>query len=153
MSVGKFSHFLEVGGSLFFSLTGETNSGLTSSSVLFGELHSHSLEDFSGVSLEGGVEDTATVNNDESEFFVIIEEIQKQVWMEGVIAEVFGGSDWLERLEINVDFLFSLSVLQQNNTAKHNKSIFGSSVVQLQSYTQIIRYLKSVGVTYSLWWK
>lgn len=73
--------------------------------MLFGQLDLHSLQNFFVVSLEGGKEDTVTINDDKSEFLVVLEQVLERLSVEPVLALVSEHSLGLEGLEVNGDLL------------------------------------------------
>ena len=60
--------------SFFFSEPGETESGLTSSAVLFGKVDGEFMDDFAGIAGECTKETTVSVHDNEAETGVVFEE-------------------------------------------------------------------------------
>jgi len=71
---GKFSDFSDVVMSLFFSDSRETQSRLTTASVLFGEHNRQTLKDFLCITLKRCIEHSITVYDNKSELFVVLKE-------------------------------------------------------------------------------
>ena len=69
---GELANFAHIVVALFFTNTRKTKSGLTTTTVLFGQLHVHPLQNFFVVALEGGVEHTVTIDNHEAELLVVV---------------------------------------------------------------------------------
>lgn len=71
----QLCYFLDVGASLFFSNSRKSVSGLTTSTMLLWKLDSHFVKNISDITLEGGEKCTCTIDDDESEFFVIFKQV------------------------------------------------------------------------------
>jgi hypothetical protein len=106
---------------LFVTKTRETKSGLTSTSVLLGQIHSELMDDIASVSRNGSKQGTVTIHDDEAELGVRFEQLRKGLRVELVIAHVQGGVDGLVRREINIDLLF-LTLVSDDSTAVDDKS-------------------------------
>ena len=69
---GELANFAHIVVALFLTNTRKTKGGLTTTTVLLGQLHVHSLQNFFVVALKGGVEHTVTVDNNEPELFIVV---------------------------------------------------------------------------------
>ena len=117
---------------LLFSETSETNGGLTTTTVLLGELDGHTLDDLLVVTLEGGEEHTITVNDNETELVVILKEGEEWLRLEAVLAlvgEHINGAEWFQG---DLDLSLSVTILHQNDTTEDDKTIGWDMLVQLQ---------------------
>jgi hypothetical protein len=119
---------------LLNSLTGESHRRLTSSSVLFGELHGHALEDLSVASLESTEKYTITIHDNESELLIIFEKSVKGFSVERVLALVLENVNGLEGLDINHNFFLWLSVFHHDDSAENAKTVLRSIFVQLELF-------------------
>src|SRR5271170_6863621 len=90
--------------SFFVAETGETERGLTSSTVFFGEIDGKFVNYFTGVSCESTKETAVAVHDDETKTGVVFEEGVEGFCVEFVVAEVEGCVDGFEGFEINVEF-------------------------------------------------
>ena len=129
---GHFTALRNVGVSLFFSETSKTHGRLSSTPVLLWQLHRHALKALFVVALQRGKEDTITVNNDKAKLFVVFEQRVKWFSLERVLATVSEHIDWPERLQINRDLLFSLSIFEKDNSAEDNQTVLRRVFVQFQ---------------------
>ena len=120
---------------LFFSKTSETHSGLSTSTVLLGQLDGHSVDDLLVHTLEGGEHDTGTINDDEAEFFVVLKEYEERFSVETVLALVGKLVDGSEGRKVDLDFLLSLAILHEDNTTEDAKTILGGVFVELEHLT------------------
>ena len=101
----ELSNFSDVVMSLLLSETGESDSRLTTTTVLFGELDLHTLEHFFVVSLESGVQHTVTIDDNESELLIVSQQVLEGLGVEAVLTLVSEYSLRLEGLKINSDLL------------------------------------------------
>ena len=92
--------------SFFVSETGETECGLSSSTVFFGEVDGEFVDYFTGVAGESTKETAVTIHDDEAETGVVFEEGVECFGVEFVVAEVEGRIDGFEGFEINIEFSF-----------------------------------------------
>ena len=74
--------------SLFVAETGETERGLTSPTVLLGEVDGEFVDYLAGVAGESSKETAVAVHDDKTETGVVFEEFVECFGMEFVIAEV-----------------------------------------------------------------
>lgn len=132
---GELTALDDVEMALLFSETSETHSGLSTSSVLLGQLHGHSVDDFLVHTLEGSEHDTSTIDDNEAEFLVILEEGEKRLSVETVLALVSELVNGSEGGDIDLDFLLSLAVLHEDDTTEEAKTILGGVFVQLEHLT------------------
>ena len=95
---------------LLFTKTSETDRRLTTSTMLLGQLHRHSLDDLLVVTLEGGKKHSVTIDDDETKLVIVLEEGEKRVSEESVLALVGEDVDWSEGLKGNLRLLLSLAV-------------------------------------------
>lgn len=128
----QFADLAHVVVALFLSNTRETKGGLTTTTVLFGKLHVHPLQNLLVVALESSVQDTVTVHNDKAKLFVVIQDLAQWLRVESGLATIREGVDGLERLNINRDFLFSLAVANLNNTAKQDQATVRDRFVEFK---------------------
>lgn len=117
---------------LFLSDTCETQRWLTTATVLLWQLYLHALQNFLCVTLESGVEDTITIDDNESELLIVLENGCKGCRLEGVLTAVGESVDWLEWLNVNRDLLFRLSIAELNHSTEEHQAIWGHRLVQLQ---------------------
>ena len=104
--------------SFFVSETGETERGLTPSTVFFGEVDGEFVDYFAGVAGQSAEQTTVAIHNDKAETGVVFEECVEGFGVELVVAEVQGCIDRFERFEINVEF--SLFSFIRDNVSKYN---------------------------------
>ena len=71
----QFSDLADVVVTLFVSQTGETQSGLTTTTVLLGQVDREFLNNVSGISTQSSEKGTATVHDNETEFLVGLEQL------------------------------------------------------------------------------
>ena len=71
---GQLTALDDVQMALLLSETCETNSRLTTTTVLFGQLHWHALDDLLVISLQSGEKHSITVDDDKAEFVVVLQE-------------------------------------------------------------------------------
>lgn len=117
---------------LFVSQTGETQGGLTTTSVLLGQIDGELVDDLAGVAAESTEEGTVTIHDDEAELLVRLEQLSESFGVELVVAKIQRGVDGLERLKVDVD-LALLAFLGEDFTAVDNEAVRGNLVVQLES--------------------
>ena len=120
----------------FFSKTSKTDCRLSTSTVLLGQLYRHSLDDLLVVTLEGGEEHTITIDDDETKLVIVLEEGEKRISEEGVLALVGKDVNWSEGLKGNLRLLLGLAVFQKDHTAENTEAILGCRAVQLQLLTR-----------------
>lgn len=118
--------------SLFLTKTGETKGRLTTTSVLLGKIDRELVNNLASVAAQGSKESTVTIHDDETELLVRLEEFRQSLSVELVVAEVEGGVDGLEGLEIDVD-LSLLALGSQDFTTVDDKTVRGDLVVQLET--------------------
>lgn len=117
---------------LLLTKTGETKGRLSSTSVLLWKIDGELVYNVSGVTGKGTEESSVTVHDDETELLVILEELRESLSVELVVAQVEGGVDWAERLEVDVDLsLFAFG--GQDFTTVDDESIWWDLVVELQA--------------------
>lgn len=87
---GQFGDLADVVVPLLHTKTSETQSGLSSTTVLLGEVDGELVEDLAGVSGERTEEGAVSIHDDEAELGVGLEELGKDVRVELVVAEVEG---------------------------------------------------------------
>jgi len=74
--------------SLLVTETRETEGGLTTTTVLFGEVNSELVDHFAGVSGESAEERTVSVHDDEPEARIGLEKFRQGLCVEFVIAQI-----------------------------------------------------------------
>ena len=92
--------------------------------MLLGKLNLHALKDFLCATLKGGIEHTITINDNESEFLVVLEQGSERFSIEGVLAAVSELVDLLEGFDVNCNLLFSLAIADFNYTAEKHQAIW-----------------------------
>ena len=120
---------------LLLTETGESDSGLTTAAVLLGQLDLHALEHLLVVALQGGHEDTITIDDDEAELVVVLEQGQQGLSVEIGLAFVGEDVDRSERSQVNLDLLLGFAVFEQDDTAEDAETVRRSVFVQLQLLT------------------
>mmetsp|Transcript_61759 Transcript_61759/g.93244 ORF Transcript_61759/g.93244 Transcript_61759/m.93244 type:complete len:256 (+) Transcript_61759:579-1346(+) len=110
----------------------ETERRLPSSAVLLGELDRHFVENFARVARERAKQSAVSVHDDEPELVVALQQLLQRLNVELVVAEVEGGVDGLEGLEVD-RHLPLLSVLCQHRAAVKHQPVGRHLVVQLQT--------------------
>ena len=100
--------------------------------MLFGQLNLHALQNFLVVTLEGGVEDTVTVNDDESELLVVLQQGLQGLGVETILALVGENSLRLEGLQVKGDLLVGLAILELDDTTEEDQTVGRGLLVQLQ---------------------
>jgi hypothetical protein len=100
--------------------------------VLLGQLHGHSLQDLLVVALQSSVEHTITIDDDESEGLVILKQSLQWLGIEPVLALVSEHSLGHERLKVDSHLLLRLAVLEHDDTAENNETVWWVGLVQLQ---------------------
>lgn len=105
---------------LFFSNSSESDCRLTSSSVLFRKLDKHTLENFFVASLESSIQDTVSVNDNETKLFVVFEERFQWLSLESGLTAVSEHINRLEWLQVKCNFLLLLAVAHLDHTTKDN---------------------------------
>ena len=88
--------------------------------MLFRQHDGHSLQNFFSVSLKGGKEDTISINNDEAELLIVLEECLEGFSVEPVLALVDELLLRDERFEIDRNFFLSFPVFEEDYTAEKN---------------------------------
>ena len=128
----QFCNLSDVVVTLFLSQTSETESGLTTTTVLLGKIDRELVDNLTGVSAQSSEQGTVTIHDDKTELLVGLEQLSQSLSVELVVAQVKGGVDGLEGLEIDVD-LSLLSFLGQDFTTVDDQTIRGDLVVQLET--------------------
>jgi len=88
--------------------------------VLFRKLDKHTLENFFVTSLESSIQDTVSVNDNETKLFVVFEERFQWLSLECSLTAVSEHINRLEWLQVKCNFLFLLSVAHLDHTTKDN---------------------------------
>lgn len=118
----QLSALADVVVTLLQTQTGETQSGLTSTTVLLGQIDEEAVEHIAGASTDRSVQTTATVHDDESEGGVVLQKLLESLGVELVVAQVERGIDRAEGLE-GVGHLLFLSLLVQAGSAVHHETV------------------------------
>lgn len=84
----QFGDFADIVMTLFITKTRETQSGLSSTTVLLGQINGELVDDFPGVACDGAEKGTVTIHDDESEFGVGFEQFLEGFGMEFVVTQV-----------------------------------------------------------------
>ena len=90
------------------------------------------MDDISSVAAQGAEEGAVSVHDDEAEGLVGFEEFAEGFGVEFVVAQVEGGIDGLEGLEVDVDFSF-FAFRCDDFSAVDDQSIRGDFIVQLET--------------------
>ena len=128
----QFGNLSDVVVTLFLSQTSKTESGLTTTTVLLGKIDRELVDNLTGVSAQSSEQGTVTIHDDKTELLVGLEQLSQSLSVELVVAQVKGGVDGLEGLEIDVD-LSLLSFLCQDFTTVDDQTIRRDLVVQLET--------------------
>lgn len=115
---------------LFFSQPSESQGRLSTATVLFGKIDRELVDDVSCITAECSKESAVPVHDDEAEFLIGFKQFAQRLGMELIVAQVKGGVDGLERLEIDVDLAF-LALGSDNFTAVDNEAVGGTLVYNL----------------------
>lgn len=110
----------------------KTFGGLSSLRMLLGELNSQSLVDFLNISKDSSEEAATSIHDDETEPFIVVEDIVKRLGVESGLALVGVDEHGSERLNVEADLLFSLSAFLLNDTSEDTESIIRYKSVKLQ---------------------
>lgn len=100
--------------------------------MLLGKIDRQTLQNLTSVTAEGTEERTVTVHDDKTELLVRLEQLTQSLSVELVVTQVERGVDWLEGLEINVNFAL-LSFRSDNFTTVDHQAIGRDLVVQLET--------------------
>lgn len=104
--------------------------------VLLGEFYCELVEDFPGVSLEGGVECAITVHHDEAEGRLVDEQLLLEFFqVELGVAVVDREVNRLEGLEVADQLLLCGGSLIHDPTGEQDKSVIGRPLVEFESLT------------------
>ena len=125
MLCGKLGALPEVVVALLQTETGETQGGLTTTTVLLGQVDLDLVDNVLGVAGEGAVESTVTINDNEAKLVVLLHELDEGLSVKLVVAEIQRGVDGLERLKVDVDHLL-LALVRQNGATVDNEAIVGN---------------------------
>mmetsp|Transcript_14226 Transcript_14226/g.24090 ORF Transcript_14226/g.24090 Transcript_14226/m.24090 type:complete len:221 (-) Transcript_14226:134-796(-) len=125
-------HLADIVVTLLHTQTRETQRRLPSSAVLLGKFDSELMQYLSGVAAKCTEESSVTVHHNEPILVVGLQQLIQSLCVEFVVAEVQGGVDGLEGLEVDVDFLL-LAVVCHDSACVHDEPIGRDSVVELQA--------------------
>lgn len=131
MLSGELSDLSDVVVSLFFSDSRKAHGGLTTATVLLGQHDRKALQDFFRIALERGIQHSITVNDDEAELFVVLEESLEGFSVEPVLALVGELCEGEEGFNVNHHLLLGLAIVQQDHTTEQNEAIVRRLLVQL----------------------
>ena len=129
---GQLAAFDDVKMTLLLSETRETNSRLTTATVLLRQLDWHTLNDLLVVALKRRKEHSVTIDNDESKLVIVLEEREQRLRLKTIltsVAEDVDGSEWFEG---NLDLLLGVAVLHQDDTTEDYEAIGRNMLVQLK---------------------
>jgi hypothetical protein len=132
MVSGKLTNLSYVVVTLFFSDTSETHGRLTTTSVLLWQLDQQTLEDFLSASRNGGIQHTITIDNNESECFIVFHQVIERAGLESGLAAVSERVDLFEGLNIERDLLLTLTITCFDHTAKEGQAILWDFSVKLK---------------------
>lgn len=105
---------------------------MSTTAVLLGQVDGEFVDDISSVAAQGAEESAVSVHDDEAEGLVGFEEFAESFGVEFVVAQVEGGIDGLEGLEVDVDFSF-FAFRCDDFSAVDDQSIRGDFIVQLET--------------------
>lgn len=88
--------------------------------MLLRKLDKHTLENFFVASLESSIQDTVSVNDNETKLFVVFEERFQWLSLERGLTAVSEHINRLEGLQVKCNFLLLLSVSHLDHTTKDN---------------------------------
>lgn len=91
--------------------------------MLLGQHHRQTLQNFLIVALQGRVQDSVTVDNNEAELVIVVQVCFKWLGVESVHALVVELDLGHEGLEVNDELLFSLAIVQQDDTTEQNEAV------------------------------
>ena len=103
--------------------------------MLLGQLNGHALHNLFVVSLQSGVQHTITVDDDEAELVIILEQGEQGLRIEAVLALVGEDVDRSEGCQVNLDLLLCLAVLHENHATEDAQAVLGDGLVELQALT------------------
>ena len=103
--------------------------------MLLWELHTDFLQNVSHISLKGGEQSTTSIDDDESEFLVILEQVLQAGGVELILTLVHFVLDWSEWLDVEGDPLFGLVVVHQNLSAEDQQTVSWDVFIQLQLFS------------------
>lgn len=118
----KLSHLCKVVVPFFQTKTSETQSRLTTTTVLLGELHAEFVDHLSRVAKNCTEKAAVSVHDDESKLLVILEQFGQSFDVEFVVAEVKRRIYGPERLKIYCHLPLLAIICHHSATIKH-KSI------------------------------
>lgn len=128
----QLRHLAHVVVALLFSETGETQRGLTTTTVLLGEIDGELVDNIPRVAAKRAEESAITVHDDEAELLIGLEQLGERLSVEFVVTEVQRGVDGLERLEVDVD-LSLLPLGGQDFTTVDDEPVRRYFVVELEA--------------------
>ena len=82
--------------------------------------------------MESREQHTITVDDDETKLVIVLEEREERLRLKAVLASVAEDVDGAEWLEGNLELLFGMSVLHEDDTAEDDETVDGDVLVQLQ---------------------
>ena len=132
MLSNHFRALYDVKVALLLAQSGESESRLTTTTVLFGQLHRHTLQDFFIVTLQGREENAITVNDDETKLVVIRKQGKQGLRVKAILALVGENVDWAVGLKCYRYFLFGLTVLHHDDTTEDAETACRRVFVELQ---------------------
>lgn len=117
------------------SKTGKTHRRLTSFVVLFREFYSERVNNFPSITLEGRIQSTLTINNDEPEWWLIDEKLLFKFGDFKVGgAGIQGKIDWLVWLEVTNELLLGCGAFFHNFTTEEDETVLRGSLIELESF-------------------
>ena len=103
--------------------------------MLLGQLHWHPLDDLLVVALQSCKKHTVTVDDDEAELVIILEQGEQGLRVEAVLTLVGEDVDGSEGCQVNLDLLLRLAVLHENHATEDAQAVLGDGLVELQALT------------------
>lgn len=118
--------------SFFLTETCETQSGLSTTSVLLGQIYREFVYDVPGIATKGTEESPIPIHDDESKFLIRFEELAERLRVEFVVTQVKRGVDGLERLKIYIDLPF-LPLRRDDFSTVYDQAIRRNFSVELEA--------------------
>ena len=82
--------------------------------------------------MERREQDTITVDDDETKLVIVLEKREERLRLKAVLASVAEDVDSAEGFDGNLELLFSVSVLHEDDAAEDDETVGGDVLVQLQ---------------------
>ena len=132
MLSNHFRALYDVNVSLLLAQPSESHGRLTTTTVLFGQLHGHALQDLFIVALQGGEENTISVDDNEAKLVVVLKQGKQRLRVETILTLIGKNVDRAEGLKCNRYFLLGLAVFHHDDATKDAETACGRVFVKLQ---------------------